>query len=102
MSRRSQICSILLAVVLAASVTTASAQTAGVVDPSIAEFTPSPDHNTVVGGVAVLVRYELQFFLIGGAQPVQVVNLGKPAPQPDGKIRVNFTPLLGSWPAPGV
>lgn len=101
MPRHSHFCSVLLALVLATSATPALAQTA-VTDPVIAEFTPSPDHNTVLSGTPLLARYELQFFVLGTAQPSQVVNLGKPAPDPDGKIRVNFTPLLTSWPAAGV
>ena len=38
---------------------------------------------------------------MGGAQAVRVTNLGKPSPQGDGKIRVDFTSLLNPWPAAG-
>src|SRR5688572_27776799 len=80
----------------------ASAQTPAVIDPRIVEFDPSPDHSaTGSNGLPVLTRYDLELYLLGGTQPVQVANLGKPAPQADGKIRVDFTTLLNPWPAAG-
>ena len=47
-------------------------------------------------------RYDLEFYLIGATQPFQVTDLGKPAPEADGKIREDFTTRLSSWPLPGV
>lgn len=44
-----------------------------VVNPSIVQFTPSPDHDQVS-------RYEFGFFLVGAPDPVQIADLGKPAP----------------------
>jgi hypothetical protein len=64
------------------------------VDPTIAEFDPSSDHDAVVNGVAVVQRYDLEFYLVGGSQPTRVVSLGKPNPDSDGVIRVNFLALL--------
>jgi hypothetical protein len=68
-----------------------------VVDPTTAEFDPSPDHGLVVSGSPVVDHYELGFYLVGAAQPFQVNQLGKPAPDVDGKIRVG----IGTRPAPG-
>src|SRR5688572_24320720 len=80
----------------------ASAQTPAVIDPRIVEFDPSPDHSaTGSNGLPVLTRYDLELYLLGGTQPVQVANLGKPTPQTDGKIRVDFSTLLNPWPAAG-
>ena len=76
-----------------------SAQT---VSPQIVEFDPSADHNTSVSGVAVVDGYELRFYSLGGTQPLHVIELGKPAPEADGKIRFNFASLLGAWPVGGV
>lgn len=42
-------------------------------NPSLVQFTPSPDHDQVS-------RYEMGFFTIGGTEPVQVIDLGKPSP----------------------
>ncbi len=76
-----------------------SAQT---VSPQTVEFDPSADHNATVGGVAVVEGYELRFYTVGGAQPVHVIELGKPTPEADGKIRFNFASSLGAWPVDGV
>ena len=67
-------------------------------------FDDGPDPERTPAVLEALARHGAQatFFVLGTAQPSQVVNLGKPAPDPDGKIRVNFTPLLTSWPAAGV
>lgn len=50
----------------------------------------------------IVARYDLEFYLIGGAQPVRVLALGKPSPDPDGVIRVDFTALLNPPLAAGV
>ena len=76
-----------------------SAQT---VSPQTVEFDPSSDHDRVVGGVEVVDGYELRFYAIGGLVPLHVIEMGKPAPQADGKIRFNFSSLLGVWPVDGV
>ncbi len=70
-------------------------------DPRVVEFDPSPDHNATLAGQAVVSRYDLEFYLMGGTSAVRTTNLGKPSPQGDGKIRVDFTTLLNPWPAPG-
>ncbi len=78
-------------------------QAQAVVDPRVAEFDPSPDHDALLPDSRPMVeRYDLEFYLIGATQPFQVTDLGKPAPEADGKIREDFTTRLSSWPLPGV
>jgi len=80
----------LVVVCLAANPTLARAQTT--MNPRIVEFDPSPDHNAVLpSGLPVVDRYVLEFYFGGAAQPFQSLNLAKPAPQSDGKIRVDFS-----------
>jgi len=86
---------IVTALCLAFSLTWTPARAQTVTDPTTAEFDPSTDHNTTVN------TYELGFYTIGASVPFQVIQLGKPAPQGDGKIRVNFS-TLGPRPAPGI
>ncbi len=78
----------------------ADAQT--VVNPTTAEFDPSPDHNATSNGTPIVNQYQLGLYNIGAAQPFQLVPLGKPNPAGDGKIRVVLTGLLGSLPLSGV
>ena len=72
------------------------------VSPQIVEFDPSADHDTAVNGVDVVEGYELRFYAVGGSQPLHVIEIGKPAPQSDGRIRFNFASRLGVWPVGGV
>lgn len=67
-----------------------------ITDAGRLEFTPSPDHNAKdpASGVSLVSSYRLDVFLAGTTAPLQTVNLGKPAPEADGKIRVNFVTLL--------
>jgi hypothetical protein len=60
------------------------AQSQTVVNPRSYEFVPSADHDAVIDGQAVVVRYEMRYLQIGGVA-VGVVDLGKPSPV-DGKI----------------
>ena len=72
-------------------------------DPNVAEFSPSADHTAVdAAGTPLVSRYSLSFFAVGGTTPLVTLDLGKPSPDPDGKIRVNFRSLLTSLPASGV
>ena len=92
----------LAALVIVLVTVPAAAQTPAVIDPRVVEFDPSPDHSAVASdSQPVVTRYSLELYLVGGTTPVQVANLGKPAPQTDGKIRVDFTTLLSPWPAAG-
>jgi Putative binding domain, N-terminal/Viral BACON domain len=77
----------------------ADAQT---VSPQTVEFDPSADHSRTVNGVKVVEGYELRFYAVAGVQPLHVIDMGKPSPQSDGKIRFNFSALLGAWPVNGV
>ena len=83
------------------SAAAATAQT--VVDPQQAEFSPSPDHYVTTGAKATpLVKsYSLAIYEVGTAKAIQTINLGKPDPQTDGKIRVRFVSLLNPAPVPG-
>jgi len=71
----------------------ASAQT--VIDPNFAEFDPSADHSaTGADGSPRVSFYTLTIFQAGTTTPLQTLNVGKPAPDLDGKIRVAFVSLL--------
>ena len=92
-----------LVVILGVVVGTSAAYAQTVVDPRIAEFDPSPDHDaTLSDGQSAVLRYDLEFFQMGAGQPFQVTDLGKPSPDTDGKVRVDFTTLLVPWPVPGI
>jgi hypothetical protein len=70
-------------------------------NPKTVEFDPSPDHDVVTGGTPLVDRYEMDFFIQGTVQPVLTLNLGKPVPAVDGRIRVNFVALLPQPLLPG-
>ena len=73
-----------------------------VVDPRFAEFTASADHfATTPEGLPQVTRYDLEFYLVGAAQPFQVAALGKPAPDPTGLISVDLATALVAYPPPG-
>ena len=62
-----------------------------VVNPTSAEFQASSSHSqTDTNGVPIVDHYELEFFLIGAAQPFQVQPFGKPTPQGNGLITVSL------------
>jgi hypothetical protein len=73
-----------------------------VVDAGRLEFTPSADHNATSDGVSVVTSYELQVFVVGTSVATRSVNLGKPGPEADGFIRLDFLALLSSPLAPAV
>ena len=71
-------------------------------NPRVAEFDPSPDHREVLdGGHPAVLRYELEVYLLGASAPFTTVDMGKPAPDPDGKVRYNFASEVAGWPLPG-
>lgn len=71
-------------------------------NPRIVEFDPSTDHNTQLdGGVAAVSRYDLEVYAQGAPSPFHTVNLGKPSPEGDGKIRYDFWNGVSAWPLPG-
>ena len=72
------------------------------VNPRIVEFSPSADHNvTLPDNSAAVTRYDFELYLAGASAPFHTVNLGKPGPEQDGKVRVNFSAMIASWPLPG-
>ena len=67
-----------------------------VVNPSRFEFDPSADHNTITNGVPVLSHYELEVYSQSRASLVQSIAVGKPSPEADGKIRIDFATVASS------
>ena len=85
---------------LLAVAATAPAQV--VSDPRIAEFDPSPDHwQTLDSGEPAVVRYELGVYMVGASAPFATVDMGKPTPDADGKIRYDFASGVAGWPLTG-
>jgi hypothetical protein len=91
-----QITRLLVAIACLVAGTFVYAQTV-TLDPRTAEFDPSLDH----ADPTLVVRYDLELYFVGASQPFQVVSLGKPAPQGDGKIRVDLATVLGTFPPAG-
>jgi hypothetical protein len=85
-----------LVVLTAALIVPSEGNAQSITDARRAEFTPSTDHNAVDAstGVALLQRYSLEVFLVGGATPVSTADLGKPTPDADGMIRIDFVSRL--------
>ena len=72
-----------------------SALAQAVSDPGTVEFDPSPDHSRqATDGTPYLTEYRMSLYVSGQSSPFAQVSLGKPDPQSDGKIRVNFLPLI--------
>jgi hypothetical protein len=62
-------------------------------------FTPSIDHETVLpDGQPAIIYYEFELYQEGVSEPVQNLNLGKPAPDADGFIRVDVGQALALEP----
>jgi hypothetical protein len=72
----------------------ASAQSA----PPVVEFLPSAEHEQSQNGKPVVSRYELVVYRAGAHEPYLRINLGKPARQADGMIRVNLAQAVPVWP----
>ena len=71
-------------------------------DPRVAEFDPSPDHWAILDdGQPAVVRYELSMYVVGAPAPFATVDMGKPSPAADGKIRYDFSREAADWPLPG-
>lgn len=70
-------------------------------NPDRVEFTPSANHNDVTpDGKPVVVRYALQIYQTSNLDvSYRIMDLGKPAVQPDGYIRVTFSGLT-EYPLP--
>ena len=77
--------------------TPASGQSA--IDSRTVEFIPSPDHwATSPDGSAIVALYRLELYVIGASEPYQMVDIGKPRPDADGRIRVGLMASLQSSP----
>ncbi len=65
-------------------------------------FIPSADHDAVTSdGQPVVLGYDLEIFVAGEYEPLVSISLRKPDRAPDGRIYINFAPLLGSPPVAG-
>jgi hypothetical protein len=72
-------------------------------DPNFVEFDPSPDHSTLAGdGSPVVQEYLLSLYLAGQGSAFRTITLGKPSPDSDGKIRLDFLSLVSPFATPGV
>src|SRR5947207_668026 len=66
-------------------------------DAQRVEFTPSPDNSTVGSdGTPLVSNYTLTVYVAGSSTPFATANLGKPAPDTDGMMRVDFSTLLST------
>jgi len=66
-------------------------------NPTTVQFVASADDSaTAADGTPLVTSYQLDFYLIGAAQPFQTLSLGKPTPDASRTITVDFTSLLGS------
>ena len=71
-------------------------------DPRVAEFDPSPDHWVALSnGESAVLRYELTVYPLGASAQVGTVDMGKPSPDADGKIRFDFSSHVAAWSLPG-
>jgi all-beta uncharacterized protein len=74
-----------------------------ILDPRYVEFAASSDHNRLASdGTPLITRYYLSIYPQGSTTAFATVDLGKPAPNTSGVIRVDFLPLLTVAPTPGV
>lgn len=94
--------SALLVVFLLALSWPVAARAQSIVDARRVEFTPSVDDDVLVNSTPTVTNYSLTVFVAGGITPAETVNLGKPAPDVDGMIRVDFVALLVSPLTPGI
>src|SRR5262249_31797057 len=73
-----------------------------IVDARRGALTPSADRGARdPSGAPLVTSYQIDVYLAGGTTPVQSASLGKPAPDPDGFIRVDFVSLLATPLTPG-
>ena len=73
-----------------------------IADPRVVEFQPSPDHDRIVNGVALVDRYALEFYVAGTNVVLQTLDVGKPTPGANGLIRFDFAAQLAAWQVLGV
>lgn len=71
-------------------------------NPTVAEFDPPPDHwDTLDSGQPAVVRYELGVYVVGASAPFARIDMGKPAPDADGKVRYELAPGISNLSLPG-
>jgi hypothetical protein len=93
----------LILAALALLVVHASPSVAQTDNPNIVAFVPSPHHSSTLStGQPTVSRYDLTFYRAGTTETILSVDLGKPAPQADGLIRVDYASRIASWPLPGI
>ena len=93
--------SLVVAGALLALASPLAAQT--VTNPTTLQFTASPDHNaTTSDGQALVSRYDLSFYTVGGTSPLLTYSLGKPTPDASNTITVSLDAVVTTWPPPGV
>jgi hypothetical protein len=91
-----------VAVALAALLAPATASAQPVQNPKLLEFDPSADHAaTLSDGSPAVSRYDFELYMAGAVAPFHTVNIGKPTPGTDGKVRVDFSSQVVAWPLPG-
>jgi polyisoprenoid-binding protein YceI len=87
---------LIASILLLAMASAAAAQS--IIDSRRIEFTPSGDLAAldVRTGTPLIQNYRLDIYRAGDATVAQSVNLGTPAADPDGMIRVDFVSLLAT------
>jgi len=101
--RRSSTFLVSLAAAVALLLNAAPVRAQSIVDAQRAEFSPSPDNDAIASdGTPVVQKYTLWVYVGGGSTAFATADLGKPAPDPDGFIRVDFSRLLSTPLQPGV
>lgn len=72
-------------------------------NPNVVEFLPSAEHSVVLSnGQPAVTRYEFLVYQTGSLDAYLRLDMGKPAPQADGVIRVDFASRISVWPLPNV
>lgn len=94
-----RICGVLISVLLLVVTATPIAAQSYVINPTLVQFTASPDHAVILPNTQPMVeRYEIRFFAQGAAAPFQSASLGKPTPNVDNVIQTSVVSVLASIP----
>jgi hypothetical protein len=78
----------MLLLIVACSLWSSSAFAQTVTNPTVVNFTASPDHNTVVGGIPLLDHYDLLLITGGTTVTAFTQGLAKPTPNASNVISV--------------
>jgi hypothetical protein len=72
-------------------------QAQSIVDGHRVEFQPSADNNTLGSdGTPIVQSYALSVYVSGASTAFATANLGKPTPDTDGYMRIDFSTLLST------